>query len=86
VDNVRQALIKKAHQNIETAGINDIRKLLMELGKGFAFLGNQVPIEIDGREYFIDMLFYHVRLHSYFIVELKATEFELNMQVNLTST
>jgi len=63
-------------REIEIAGVNDIRKLLMELGKGFAFLGNQVPIEVDGREYFLDMLFYHVKLHCYIVVELKATEFE----------
>ena len=63
-------------RQIEIAGVTDIRTLLMELGKGFAFLGNQVPIEVDGKEYFLDMLFYHVRLHSYIVVELKANSFE----------
>lgn len=42
---------------------------------GFAFLGNQYRLEVEGDEYFIDMLFYHVKLHCYVVLDLKVTEF-----------
>ena len=66
-----------------------ISKVLRELGKGFAFVGNQVPIMLQDNEYFIDMLFYHLKLHCYVVVELKATKFkpehtgQLNFYFNL---
>lgn len=63
-------------REIENASIKHVTKFLLELGKGFAFIGNQVPIEVSGNEYFIDMLFYHVKLHSYVVVEIKATSFK----------
>jgi len=63
-------------REIEHASIQHISKFLVELGKGVAFLGNQVPIEINERTYFIDLLFYHVKLHSYMVVELKSTAFK----------
>jgi predicted nuclease of restriction endonuclease-like (RecB) superfamily len=63
-------------REIEYASLQHISKFLIELGKGFAFLGNQVPIEINERIYFLDMLFYHVKLHAYIIVELKASAFK----------
>lgn len=69
-------LSEAKEREIEISGINDIRNLIMELGKGFAFLGNQVPMEVDGKEYFLDLLFYHVKLHCYVVVELKTTAFE----------
>jgi predicted nuclease of restriction endonuclease-like (RecB) superfamily len=43
----------------------------LELGRGFAFVGSQVQLEVDGQAYFIDLLFYHLRLHCYFVIELK---------------
>ena len=63
-------------REIESASIQHITKFLLELGKGFAFVGRQVPIEISESTYFIDMLFYHTKLHCYIVVELKATEFK----------
>ena len=48
----------------------------MELGNGFAFVGREYRIEIGDTENFIDMLFYHIRLHCYVVVEVKITEFE----------
>lgn len=54
----------------------NIYKYLMELGKGFAFVGRQVRLEVNGDEYFCDQLFYHTRLHCYIVVELKITKFE----------
>ena len=53
-----------------------ITKFLLELGKGFAFIGRQYPIKVGEKEYFIDMLFYHIRLRCFVIVDLKTTPFE----------
>lgn len=63
-------------REIENASIQHITKFLLELGKGFAFVGRQVPIEISETRYFLDMLFYHTKLHCYVVVELKATAFK----------
>lgn len=49
---------------------------MLELGKGFAFVGRQYPIEISGREFVLDLLFYHLKLRSYLVIELKVVEFE----------
>jgi hypothetical protein len=56
--------------------LTHLRDLLLELGRGFAFIGSQVPLEVGGRSFCIDLLFYHLRLHCYFVIELKAVEFE----------
>lgn len=61
---------------IENAMINKIKNVLIELGKGFAFVGSEYKLEIGGKEYFIDLLFYHLKLKCYIVVELKAREFE----------
>ena len=61
---------------IENAMINRIKDVLIELGKGFAFVGSEYKIEVGGKEYFIDLLFYHLKLKCYIVVELKAREFE----------
>ena len=62
-------------RELERALIQHIRDFLMELGLGFAFLGSQYPLVVDNKEYFIDMLFYHVKLHCYVVIELKIGEF-----------
>lgn len=61
---------------IENAMINKIKDVLIELGKGFAFVGSEYKVIVSGREYFIDLLFYHLKLKCYIVVELKAREFE----------
>jgi predicted nuclease of restriction endonuclease-like (RecB) superfamily len=61
---------------LEDALVAHVTKLLLELGQGFAFLGQQVPVMAGTKELFIDLLFYHVDLHCYIVVELKAQEFE----------
>lgn len=61
---------------IENAMIDRIRDVLIELGKGFAFVGNQYKLTVGDKDYFIDLLFYHVQLKCYIVVELKAREFE----------
>ena len=61
---------------IENAMINRIKDVLIELGKGFAFVGSEYKLEVGGKEYFIDLLFYHLKLKCYIVVELKAREFK----------
>ena len=53
-----------------------IRNLLVELGKGFSFVGNQYKISTEDRDYYIDLMFYHLELRCYIVVELKATSFK----------
>ncbi len=63
-------------REIERGLVAHITRFLLELGAGFAFVGRQVRIEVAGDEFFIDLLFYHVRLKCYVVVELKATAFK----------
>ncbi len=59
------------------AGLTDhLAKFLMELGAGFAFVGRQYHIVVDEEDYYIDLLFYHLRLHCYVVVELKVEKFK----------
>lgn len=62
-----------AHEReIETGLVRHITRFLLELGAGFAFVGRQYRLEVEGDEFFIDLLFYHTRLKCYVVVELKA--------------
>lgn len=76
-------------REIEYTSVQHISKFLLELGKGFAFVGTQVPIMLQDNEYFLDMLFYHLKLHCYVVIELKTTKFkpehtrQLNFYLNL---
>lgn len=63
-------------RDIESALVRHITRFLLELGAGFAFLGRQHRIEVNGDEFFIDLLFYHTRLKCHVVVELKATAFK----------
>ncbi len=68
---------ERAHEReIERGLLAHLRDLLLELGRGFAFVGSQVPVEVDGETFYIDLLFYHVRLHCYFVIELKTGRFQ----------
>ena len=60
---------------IENAIVQHITRFLLELGAGFAYVGRQVPIEVGGDDFFIDLLFYHLKLRCYVVVELKAGAF-----------
>ncbi len=67
----------EAHErDIENALIRHITHFLLELGAGFAFVGRQVRLEVEGDEFFMDLLFYHTRLKCYIVVELKAGAFK----------
>ena len=63
-------------REIEKALTTHIKDFLLELGQGFAFVGTQVPIEIDGENYFIDILFYHLKLRAFIVGEIKAKKFK----------
>ena len=69
-------LEKDAHERaIESGLILHIQKFLLELGKGFSFVGSQYLIEVDKDPYFIDLLFYHLTLRSFVVLEIKNTKF-----------
>lgn len=63
-------------KELEDALIANITKFLLELGQGFAYVGRQVPVKIGKKERFIDLLFYHLELRCFVVIELKATDFE----------
>jgi predicted nuclease of restriction endonuclease-like (RecB) superfamily len=65
-----------AERELEKNLLVHLRDLLLELGRGFAFIGSQVPLSVGDRTFYVDLLFYHVRLHCYFAIELKTGEFQ----------
>jgi predicted nuclease of restriction endonuclease-like (RecB) superfamily len=67
---------KYQERDLEDALTHNITRFLLELGKGFTFYGRQVELVVSGTSYFLDMLFYHVRLKCYVVVELKVTDFK----------
>lgn len=66
---------KYVEKELEESMVERIRDVLLELGNGFSFIGNQYKITVGDNDYFIDMLFYHLKLHCYIVVELKAVPF-----------
>ena len=56
--------------------MSHITRFLLELGAGFAFVGRQFPLEVDDEDYFLDLLFYHLRLHCYVVIDLKTRAFK----------
>lgn len=67
---------KAWERELEKALLEHIRDFLLELGVGFAFVGNQYHLEVGGRDFWIDLLFYHYRLHCFVVIDLKVVEFE----------
>ena len=63
-------------RELEDALMENITRFLLELGNGFSFIGRQYRLEVGGEEFFIDLLFYHLNLRRYVVVELKAGEFK----------
>ena len=80
--------IPRREAELEQQLIDHIQRFLLELGQGFAFVGRQVELEIGTRTFRLDLLFYHLKLRSYVVIELKAGRFEpeqvgkLNMYLN----
>ncbi len=63
-------------KELEEGLISHIQKFLIELGSGFAFMGRQYHLEVDGDDYYLDLLFFHTKLRCYTVIELKAEEFK----------
>jgi predicted nuclease of restriction endonuclease-like (RecB) superfamily len=63
-------------RELEQNLIQHITKFLLELGAGFAYIGKQVSIQVGERDFFLDLLFYHTRLHCHIVIELKTVDFE----------
>jgi predicted nuclease of restriction endonuclease-like (RecB) superfamily len=63
-------------REIEKALVEHVTEFLLELGAGFAFVGRQVHLEVGGEDFFLDLLFYHLRLRCYVVIELKAGAFK----------
>jgi predicted nuclease of restriction endonuclease-like (RecB) superfamily len=80
---------KYNEHDLEKALTQHITQFLLELGAGFSFVGRQYPVQLGEKEYFIDMLFYHLKLRCYVVIELKVVEFQpefagkLNFYLNL---
>ena len=76
-------------RELERRLVNQIRDVLLEFGNGFAFMGNQYSVKLDGEEYFIDLLFYHRKLKCLVAIELKSGKFKpeyagkMNFYLNL---
>ncbi len=62
--------------DVEKKLVENISNFLLELGKGFAFIGRQYHLEINGLDYYLDLLFYHTKLKCYVVIELKNTKFK----------
>lgn len=67
---------RHSERELEDGLTDHLAKFLMELGAGFAYVGRQYHIVVDGEGYYIDLLFYHLRLHCYVVVELKVEKFK----------
>ena len=63
-------------KDLEEGLVNHIQKFLLEWGQGFSFMGNQYEIKVDNDSYFIDLLFYHVVLRCFVVIDLKAKSFK----------
>jgi predicted nuclease of restriction endonuclease-like (RecB) superfamily len=63
-------------RGVESELVKNVTQLLLELGTGFAFIGNQYHLEVSGRDFYIDLLFYNLTLRCYVVIELKNGEFE----------
>jgi predicted nuclease of restriction endonuclease-like (RecB) superfamily len=71
------SLSQEAHEReVEKELVKHITRFLLELGAGFAFVGEQYRLEVSQQDFFIDLLFYHTRLHCYIAIELKAGDFK----------
>lgn len=65
-----------SEKDVETAIINNLQSFLLELGKGFAFVGRQKRITLNNKHYYIDLVFYHIKLKCYVLIDLKIGKVE----------
>jgi predicted nuclease of restriction endonuclease-like (RecB) superfamily len=81
----------RRESELEQKLIDHLEKFLLELGQGFAFVGRQVHMEVGDSDFYIDLLFYHLKLRCYVVVELKSGQFQpghvsqLNMYMNIVN-
>jgi predicted nuclease of restriction endonuclease-like (RecB) superfamily len=75
---------KALERDLERALLEHMQKFLLELGVGFAFVGSQYRLDVEGDEFFVDLLFYHLALSCFVVIELKTTDFkpEYSGQIN----
>jgi predicted nuclease of restriction endonuclease-like (RecB) superfamily len=66
----------RREQEVELTLVEHIQRFLLELGAGFAFVGRQVQLEVGNQDFYLDLLFYHLKLRCYVVIELKAVPFE----------
>lgn len=66
----------RREREVEQALVDHVQRFLLELGAGFAFVGRQVHLEVGNQDFYLDLLFYHLKLRRYIVVELKAVAFE----------
>jgi len=66
----------RREREVEESLVSHVQQFLLELGAGFAFVGRQVPLEVADQDYYLDLLFYHLKLRCYVVIELKAVEFD----------
>lgn len=71
--NLSESYLEK---ELEDSLVENITKFLLELGKGFAYVGRQYHLEVGGEDFYIDLLFYHLKLRSYIVIELKTGKFK----------
>jgi predicted nuclease of restriction endonuclease-like (RecB) superfamily len=69
----REGMIER---EIESELVKNVTQLLLEMGTGFAFVGNQYHLEVEHEDFYIDLLFYHLQLRCYVVVELKTGDFK----------
>ena len=84
-------IMPRREVEIERKLTEHIQNFLLELGQGFAFVGRQVHLEVGGQDFYLDLLFYHLKLRCYVVIELKTCDFEpgfisqLNMYQNVVN-
>ncbi len=66
----------RREREVEQALVNHIQRFLLEMGAGFAFVGRQVHLEVGDQDFYLDLLFYHLKLRRYVVIELKAVPFD----------
>jgi predicted nuclease of restriction endonuclease-like (RecB) superfamily len=71
-----QRLPELDERTLERGLIEHVRNFILELGKGFTFLGSQYHLEVGGQDYYLDLLFYHLRLRCYVVIDLKIEDFK----------
>src|SRR5207245_465454 len=66
----------RRESEVEQSLVDHIQRFLLELGTGFAFVGRQVPLQIGDHDFYVDLLFYHLKLRRYVVIELKVVPFD----------